>query len=183
MKELVAWSICAVSALALSACNQPNQPAAHEPVNTTVASSAPAIAQPSAGPVAPVSTPVEADSGSATNQAQGTNPNEKEYSADYRACMSSGDAADGVTAAMADCNDAELAKQDGRLNRSYKAAMAARASDEKARLLQAQRAWIKLRDSKCQEDATGGTMDILIEGGCRLSMTIERAVELERMIG
>lgn len=103
------------------------------------------------------------------------------YSASYRNCMSSGEAAEGVTSAMAGCNSEELSKQDARLNDAYRAAMATRSPDQKTALRDAQRAWIKLRDTRCREDLEGGTMDILIEGGCILDMTAKRADELAVM--
>jgi len=106
---------------------------------------------------------------------------EKEYSPAYDRCLNSGDALKGVTVAMAGCTNAELQKQDARLNRAYKAAMAKRSKPQQASLRTAQRAWIKRRDAECQEDLTGGTIDMLNIGGCHLSMTTVRAVELERM--
>ncbi len=107
---------------------------------------------------------------------------EKEYSPAYGRCLNSGDALKGVTVAMAGCTNAELQKQDARLNRAYKAAMAKRSKPQQASLRTAQRAWIKRRDAECQEDLTGGTIDMLNIGGCHLSMTTVRAVELERMV-
>lgn len=106
---------------------------------------------------------------------------EKEYSPAYARCLDSGDAARGVTVAMAGCTNAELQKQDARLNRAYKAAMARRSKPQQASLRNAQRAWIKRRDAECRKDLTGGTIDMLNIGGCHLSMTTVRAVELERM--
>ncbi|PVM91893.1 lysozyme inhibitor LprI family protein [Caulobacter endophyticus] len=107
---------------------------------------------------------------------------EKQYSPAYAACLNSGDAIKGVTAAMAGCTNEELGKQDARLNRAYKAAMAGRSRAEQAKLRTVQRAWIKRRDAECREDLTGGTIDVLNIGGCHLSMTTVRAVELERMV-
>lgn len=106
---------------------------------------------------------------------------QKEYSPAYDRCLSSGDAIKGVTVAMAGCTNQELQKQDARLNRAYKAVMARRSKTEQAKLRTVQRAWIKRRDAECQEDLTGGTIDMLNIGGCHLSMTTVRAVELERM--
>ncbi|MBI1682180.1 lysozyme inhibitor LprI family protein [Caulobacter hibisci] len=106
---------------------------------------------------------------------------EKEYTPAYDRCLNSGDALKGVTVAMAGCTNAELQKQDARLNRAYKAAMATRSKARQATLRTAQRAWIKRRDAECQQDLTGGTIDMLNIGGCHLSMTTVRAVELERM--
>lgn len=106
---------------------------------------------------------------------------QREYSTQYTRCLQTGDAAKGVTAAMANCTNVELAVQDRRLNAAYAAAMAARPAAQKDALRNAQRAWIKRRDTECEENLTGGTIDILERGGCRLEMTTVRAVELERM--
>lgn len=106
---------------------------------------------------------------------------EPKYSATYNSCMNTGEAADGVTAAMADCNSAELAAQDARLNASYKAAMAVRDAAGKAQIRDAQRVWIKMRDAKCKEGLEGGTMDILTEGGCHLRLTADQADALSKM--
>jgi uncharacterized protein YecT (DUF1311 family) len=104
---------------------------------------------------------------------------EAQYSTDYKRCMDSGDAANGVTSAMVDCTSTELAKQDGRLNRAFGAAMAKRDVPQKEALRNEQRAWIKRRDTKCKEDLEGGTMDQIVEMDCHLSMTTGRATELE----
>ncbi len=44
-----------------------------------------------------------------------------------------------------------------------------------------QRAWIKRRDAECQENLTGGTIDMVERSSCHLELTVIRAVELERM--
>jgi uncharacterized protein YecT (DUF1311 family) len=101
-------------------------------------------------------------------------------SAEYAACMS---AADGFTVVTANCYSAELARQGARLNRAYEAALAADSGAERESLAQEQRAWIMLRDSRCQDEAAGGGSDLLREGRCRLDLTIQRAVQLERRAG
>lgn len=106
---------------------------------------------------------------------------EREYSATYSRCLETGDAAKGVTPAMAACIHDELARQDARLNRAYKTAMARLSPQGKVSLRNTQRAWIRNRDTSCQENLTGGTIDRLEVPGCHLSMTAVRAVELERM--
>ncbi|KJZ52962.1 lysozyme inhibitor LprI family protein [Pseudomonas marginalis] len=99
------------------------------------------------------------------------------YSPEYDACLAKamGDAA------MGECTYAETAKQDARLNRAYKAAMAALPAAKKKQLKEAQILWVKFRDADCgmQYSFTGGTMDILNGSGCELSMTRERADALQ----
>lgn len=106
---------------------------------------------------------------------------EREYSATYRRCLETGDAARGVTPAMGACIHAELDRQDARLNGAYKAAMARLSPQGKVSLRNTQRAWIRNRDQSCRENLTGGTIDMLEVPGCHLSMTAVRAVELEQM--
>lgn len=106
---------------------------------------------------------------------------EKEYSAQYGRCLRQGDAAKGVTAAMAACVNTELDRQDARLNTAYKTAMARLSPQARLDLRTAQRAWIKARDRSCQENLTGGTIDVIEVPSCHLNMTAVRSVELERM--
>lgn len=105
---------------------------------------------------------------------------EKEYSATYTRCLRTGDAARGVTPAMAACINAELARQDKRLNTAYARAMARLSPKAKTQLRTVQRAWIKTRDAECSANLTGGTIDFIERPSCHLNLTIERAVELER---
>lgn len=107
---------------------------------------------------------------------------EKEYSPALERCLNSGDAAKGVTVAMATCVNIELTRQDARLNRAYKAAMDRRSTAPKASLRNVQRAWIRQRDTECSENLTGGTIDMIERASCHLSMTTIRAVELERLV-
>jgi len=102
-------------------------------------------------------------------------PDDHELSAEYQSCISS---ARGVTVDRASCHSAEFARQGARMERAYSAALATRSGPAKARLMEDQRAWLALRDSRCREDASGRALDVLNEGSCRLSMTIQRANKL-----
>lgn len=107
---------------------------------------------------------------------------EQAFSAEYRQCMASGDAAIGVTAAMLDCIGAENARQDARLNAAYKRAMARLDPAGKTRLRQSERAWIAQRDSRCEKAAAsegGGSMAGLLYADCVLQETARRAGWLE----
>jgi len=68
-------------------------------------------------------------------------------SAAHAACM---EKSGGVTSAMQDCIATELLRQDARLNKAYKAAMAPLTASRKKQLLSAQRAWLAFRDANCQ---------------------------------
>ena len=104
------------------------------------------------------------------------------YSAAYSQCM---DAAGGVTSSMNECNGAEIKRQDARLNQGYKAAMAGLEPAQQGKLRDAQRAWIKYRDTNCAMyyTLTGGTIDLLNGAACTLSMTKARADELATLLG
>lgn len=96
--------------------------------------------------------------------------------------MSSGEAAQGVTVAMADCASAEIEVQDARLNAAYQQVMRGLEEGPRQKLRDAQRAWIKFRDTKCAaESQGGGTMDMLNGGSCILEATARRATELQAM--
>lgn len=77
-------------------------------------------------------------------------------SAAYKACMDTAN----TTVSMNECNNAEIARHDKRLNQVYKKAMAAFGPVQQGKLRDAQRAWIKYIDSNCDFyfTQTGGTM-------------------------
>lgn len=129
-------------------------------------------------------TSAEADDGTdaliadmAREASEGSDMRGHSYSAAYRACMGS---AHGFTATIADCYNAELVRQGERLNRAFESAVAARSGERRRRLVLAQREWLQLRDSKCQDD---DGPDLLHEGSCRLDLTIKRADALQNRAG
>jgi uncharacterized protein YecT (DUF1311 family) len=125
--------------------------------------------------------PARAVVGTATEAVDDPAAGGSEYSAEYTRCLERGEAAAGVTPAMAECIGAELDRQDARLNAAYQAAMRVRAETERAALRDAQRAWIARRDAECRGRLTGGSIDRLELPGCHLSMTAIRTAELEQM--
>lgn len=84
---------------------------------------------------------------------------------------------------MIECIDAEAQRQDGRLNKAYKALMAGLSAERKKQLLDAQRNWIKFRDANCgfYYDPDGGTMARVSANDCVMNMTAGRAKELENL--
>lgn len=98
----------------------------------------------------------------------------------YSACM---DKSGGVTVEMLDCIGAETKRQDARLNTAYKALTAALAPARKTQLLEAQRSWIKFRDTNCgfYFDPEGGTMAQVQASDCFMTATAGRAEELEKL--
>ena len=102
--------------------------------------------------------------------------------ADYRTCMETGDAGNGVTSGMRECLGAELKRQDERLNASYQTALAPLSQDDQSTLRSRQRTWLAERDAGCQQKAEpnkGGTLYPIVYGQCLLDATIERAGWLE----
>jgi uncharacterized protein YecT (DUF1311 family) len=105
----------------------------------------------------------------------------QDYTAAYQKCI---DVAQ-TTASISSCNNDEIARQDKRLNQAYKKAIAGLQAPNQARLRDAQRLWVKYRDSNCGMyfKLTGGTIDVINGGSCRLSMTKDRADELDELLG
>ena len=86
-------------------------------------------------------------------------------------------------AGMTECITTETQRQDARLNKAYKALMAELPSLRKKQLQEAQRAWIKFRDTNCAfyDDPDGGTLARVNANACMMTATAERASELERL--
>ena len=163
MKPLSRPCLALAAVLALAACDRPSRPA-----------KAPAAPAPAAGADAQAGTtavaaPDRAASGGTV------------YSRAYDTCMASGDAARGVTSAMADCVLAELKIEDGKLNAAYQKVIAGLGEEAEASLRHTQRAWIAERDRHCRAEAAGGTIDQVNIPACVLDVTIARTRELEAM--
>jgi len=94
-------------------------------------------------------------------------------------CLNTGQAADGVSAAIFRCLRAELDFQDGRLNAAYQTAIAARSTTSQAALRAQERDWMRLRDEKCAAQVTGGTIDRINMPDCLIDETIRRRLILE----
>lgn len=108
---------------------------------------------------------------------------EAEFSGALAQCLNTGDAAKGVSVAMGECFNTELQAQDARLNIAYRQAMAGRNDPGKVRLRTEERAWIRQRDSGCQQAATGGTIDMVEIPSCLLTETVRRRLVLEAAVG
>jgi uncharacterized protein YecT (DUF1311 family) len=107
---------------------------------------------------------------------------ESAYSATYNHCMETGNAARGVTPAMAACIHAEHGRHDVKLNAAYKRAMARLSPAGRIKLRNDERAWIKRRDAHCAEEASsGGTIDRINWPMCMLDETIVRTRQLDRL--
>ena len=98
-----------------------------------------------------------------------------QYSPDYGSCMGR---AHGDTVQGGMCAQAELTRQDARLNKAYTALMGQLGADgaKKVQLRDDERGWIKKRDYACKVD--GQTID----NGCLVEKTAARADELEKRL-
>ena len=102
-----------------------------------------------------------------------------DFSKQYGICM---DRSNGSTGPMLDCIGAELERQDKKLNRYYKKAMAGLDENRKKKLREAQRAWIKMRDADCEVLFSGeGSISRINAGGHRLDLTADRAKFLQSL--
>lgn len=98
----------------------------------------------------------------------------------FDACM---DKSGGVTQGMVECMVAETKRHDARLNKAYKALMGSLNPERQKQLQEAQRAWLKFRDSNCAfyYDPDGGTLARVQANDCVMNMTANRAKELETL--
>jgi uncharacterized protein YecT (DUF1311 family) len=105
---------------------------------------------------------------------------DSEMSQAYLECI---DKSNGVTSEMLDCISAEFTRQDARLNENYKRLMSKLSGKRKEGLLEAQRAWVKFRDTNCNfyYDPDGGSAAHLAGSDCMLNATADRATELKNL--
>jgi uncharacterized protein YecT (DUF1311 family) len=89
-----------------------------------------------------------------------------------------------TTVAISQCLADQMPNWDARLNRAYKAAMAASDNDaRKTSLVKAERAWLAYRTENCGwYGAQEGTIRQIAGAHCMLSMTRERTIELENAV-
>lgn len=103
------------------------------------------------------------------------------YSSYYHHCM---DESDGVTSEMMDCIGIETSYQDDRLNTAYKKLQNKLTSNEKIKLRDEQRVWIKVRDKSVDKiyKTQDGTMAMLNAESLYLDLTIKQADKLEKRL-
>lgn len=83
------------------------------------------------------------------------------------------------------CADKEFKKADAELNRVYNRYMAGLDDEGKAKLKEAEMAWIKYRDATCESESDiyrGGSMRPMIYSFCLASVTDERTKRIKGMI-
>ena len=105
---------------------------------------------------------------------------EERTSRSYAGCL---DKAGGATFAIQDCISEELERQDRRLNAAYRSLMGSVPERRRAQLRDAQRKWIAFRDANCEfyYDPQGGSAARLASNECAVTLTAERAHELEAL--
>lgn len=80
---------------------------------------------------------------------------------------------------------ANYKKADAQLNKLYKQLMAILDKNEKPLLIQAEKDWVKFRDSHCKFDASqyeGGSIQPLIYSSCLEELTRKRIAEIKASI-
>jgi len=86
---------------------------------------------------------------------------------------------------MTQCAGKAFQAADAVLNQVYQKLAAKLDGDEKAKLKEAQTAWLKYRDSNCEfvaDQYQGGTMQPMIYSGCLADVTRKRTSELRMQI-
>ncbi len=98
----------------------------------------------------------------------------------FDACMGKADS----TVDMLDCIDAEIQRQDQRLNEVYTALRADVQEGRKNQLRDAQRAWINFRNANCafHLDPDAGSLARISAADCVLRLTATRAEELAQFL-
>ena len=102
---------------------------------------------------------------------------DREMTQEYSTCL---EQSNGVSAEMINCILAETVRQDARLNKNYKNLLSKLAAERKSALIEAQRAWIKFRDTNCgfYADPEGGSAARMAANECILNAIAQRATEL-----
>jgi uncharacterized protein YecT (DUF1311 family) len=86
-----------------------------------------------------------------------------------------------TTPDIVECLASHLNLMDGDLNRTYQELRAGLNKTDYAKLLKAQRGWIKFRDAECAriaDYASGGTMAPILKLGCLMKLTERRIADL-----
>ena len=100
---------------------------------------------------------------------------------EFSVCM---EQSQGVTPKMFDCLGDELDRQNARLNDSYKKLMSKLSPNRKKMLREAQRAWIKFRETNCDFyfDPDGGSAARVAASDCSVTTTPARVKELKDLL-
>lgn len=86
------------------------------------------------------------------------------------------------TVGIVDCLGGRTAAWDARLNAAYRKAVAAAAGEQRERLRDAQRLWMRYRDANCGFYGAGeGSIRLVEAAECLRRMTEARARELEEI--
>src|SRR6516165_4786909 len=107
---------------------------------------------------------------------RGSYAGDREMTQEYSTCVGK---SNGVTIEMINCILAETMRQDARLNENYKKLIAKLPTERKNALVEAQRAWIKFRDTNCgfYADPEGGSAARMTANECFLTRIIHGGVD------
>ena len=102
------------------------------------------------------------------------------FSKDYQRCLDQAVSTYDIT----ECAQQELEKQDARLNSVYKKVRDMESESQKKNLQEAQRAWIKFRDTwgAYLYDPEGGTIARVSAISWHLEATVDQAIRLEQRL-
>jgi uncharacterized protein YecT (DUF1311 family) len=108
---------------------------------------------------------------------RGSDAADREMTQEYSTCLGK---SNGVTIEVINCMLAETRRQDAGLNENYKKLVSKLPTERKNALVEAQRAWIKFRDTNCgfYADPEGGSAARVTANECFLNATADRAKEL-----
>jgi uncharacterized protein YecT (DUF1311 family) len=118
-----------------------------------------------------------------TSAATPTSAVGKRYTPSFNACMESGDAAEGVPAAIVGCRAEEIDRQDAVLNQKYRALMKRLAKPKQVQLRASERDWVITRDRQCRDEMgedSEGSLGQVSYTDCILDETIKRILWIER---
>lgn len=104
---------------------------------------------------------------------------ERLTSPDHGKCL---ERSGGVTADMLDCDSAEMARQDKRLNGAYQRLMSSASETQRSALRDGQRAWLAYRKTNCgliYKFGEGGTLDTIVVSSCEVDTLAQRVRFLE----
>src|SRR5262245_22070713 len=105
----------------------------------------------------------------------------RELTEEFSKCLNQ---ANGVSSEIINCVLAETIRQDAQLNDQYKKLMTKLSEEGSKALIEAQRAWIRFRDTNCglYNDPQAGSIAQLTSHECFLNAITDRAKELKLLI-
>jgi uncharacterized protein YecT (DUF1311 family) len=106
---------------------------------------------------------------------------EPTYSPEVQQCLNT--STNWSTPGMVACWNAERARLEAELDRTYRATLAAARPESQGSLRASQETWGRYRDVNCAAwaEISGGTIDQVNEAACLVRLTAQRVIELADM--